>query len=100
MKPVSLDQSLHDALANIPELGMSGFAVREGLTGAGVTILKGRIYFGSWRVTAGTLVWVYANVGAPNHFVQSIDEAVRHTMLLILQSLQTTHMLRTVRAAS
>ena len=99
MTKLPLDQSLLDQLANIPELARSGFSVSKGLTGAGVTILKGRTYFGSWRVTAGTLVWVYANVGAANHFVQSVDEALRHTMLLVLQSLQTDHMLRSVRAA-
>ena len=100
MTKLPLDQSLLDQLANIPELTRSGFSVSKGLTGAGVTILKGRTYFGSWRITAGTLVWVGSNVGAPNHFAQSVDAAVRHTMLLVLQSLHTTHMLRTVSAAS
>ena len=68
-------------LADISEFDAAGFAVRQGLTGAGITLLQGRSYFGSWRVTAGTLVWIYANVGAQNHFVASIDEAaVAHAM--------------------
>lgn len=90
MQRVPLDRQLMQRLLDIPEVMLRGFVVREGLTGSGVTILNGRIYFGSWRVTAGSLVWVYANVGAQNHFVSSVDEAVRHTLLLMLKNLQFT----------
>lgn len=75
-------------LCELPELRLSGFSARAGLTGAGVTLMKGRAFFGSWRVTAGTLVWSYAHAGGSNYFAQSVDDAVRHTMLLILYSLQ------------
>ena len=98
MSQTALDFQLLENLAEIPELGLSGFSVREGLTGAGVTVLKGRTYFGSWRVTAGSLVWVYANVSEQNHFVQSVDEAVRHTLLIILRNLENTRALRQPRA--
>lgn len=100
MLSVSLDKQLHQTLLDIPEIGSAGFAVREGLTGAGVTVLKGRTYFGSWRVTAGTLVWVSSNMADPNHFVDTLDEAVRHTLLLILRSLEMQSKLRTLKAAS
>lgn len=81
-------------LLELPEVHMSGFSARAGLTGAGITIMKGRSFFGSWRVTAGTLVWSYAQSGGTTYFAQSVDDAVRHTMLLILRSLQTEHMAR------
>lgn len=93
-----LDQQLRKSLMNIPEIVASGFSVREGLTGAGVTILKGRTYFGSWRVTAGTLVFVSSSMGDANYFVESVDEAVRHTLLLILRSLQHSGHVRSARA--
>jgi hypothetical protein len=89
MMTPSLDRQLLERLLDIPEVALSGFSIREGLTGAGITILKGRTYFGSWRVTAGTLVWIYANVGDDNHFVKSVDEAVRHTLMLVLRNLET-----------
>ena len=100
MLSVSPDQELHKALLDIPEIGSAGFAVREGLTGAGVTVLRGRTYFGSWRVTAGTLVWVSSNMTDPNHFVDSVDEAVRYTLLMILRSLEMQGALRALKAAS
>lgn len=85
-----LDRQLLERLLDIPEVALSSFSIREGLTGAGVTILKGRSYFGSWRVTAGTLVWVHAKVGEDNQYMKSVDEAVRYTLLLILRNLETT----------
>jgi hypothetical protein len=89
-KCATLDRELLAALSGIPEVAASGFAVRKGLAGTGVTILKGDNYFGSWRVASGDLVWVNAKRWEPNHTVDSVDEAVRHTMLLILRSLETT----------
>ncbi len=88
MKPSTLDRKLLDALMLIPEIGRCGFAVREGLTGAGVTVLKGHNYFGSWRVTAGELVWVHANIAEPNHFEQTVEDATRYTLLLMLRSIE------------
>ncbi len=96
-KIAPLDLQLLDRLLDIPEIGLSGFQAREGLTGAGVTILRGRTYFGSWRVTAGTLVWVNASLGEHDHFVENVDEAVRDTLLMILKNLQNTRSLQLTR---
>ena len=93
-----LDQQLRLSLIDIPEIVASGFSVREGLTGAGVTVLKGRTYFGSWRVTAGSLAFVSSSMGEPNHFVETVDDAVRHTLLLILRSLEQASRVRPARA--
>ena len=84
----TLDGELLSQLSEIPEVGLTCFTVREGLAG-GVTVLKGRNYFGSWRVSAGELVWVHANLSEPSQFVASVDEAVRYTLLLILRNLET-----------
>ncbi len=100
MLSANLDQQLHQALLDIPEIESAGFVVRSGLTGAGVTLLKGRSYFGSWRVTAGKLVWVSSNLTDENHFVDTAEEAVRYTLLMILRSLEVQSRLRTLRAAS
>lgn len=100
MLSANLDQQLHQALLDIPEIESAGFIVRAGLTGAGVTLLKGRSYFGSWRSTAGTLVWVSSNLTDENHFVDTVDEAVRYTLLMILRSLEVQSRLKTLRAAS
>lgn len=81
-------------LLDLPELHLSGFSARAGLTGAGVTLMRGRSFFGSWRVTAGTLVWSYAHAGGTNYFAHSVDDAVRHTMLLILHTLQQEQVMR------
>ena len=89
MTSASPDRELLTQLLDIPEVTLSGFTVREGLTGAGVTILKGRNYFGSWRATGDELIWSPANLSEPSHCVASVDEAVRHTLLLILQNLET-----------
>ena len=69
---------------------MSGFSVREGLAGTGVTVLKGRNYFGSWRLVDAELVWTFADLSEPSRAVPSVDEAVRYTLLLILRDIQTT----------
>ena len=89
MKWATPDRELLTALAEIREVALSGFTVREGLADTGVTVLKGRNYFGSWRVASGALVWVHANLSEPNHTVETVDEAVRHTLLLILRNLET-----------
>lgn len=100
MLSANLDRQLHEALLDIPEIESAGFIIRPGLTGAGVTVLKGRSYFGSWRATARTLVWVSSNLSDENHFVDTVDEAVRYTLLMILRSLEVQSRLRTLRAAS
>jgi hypothetical protein len=82
------DCELLSRLSEIPEIGLCGFAVREGLAG-GVTILKGGNYFGSWRLSADELVWVHADLSEPSRFMPSVDEAVRFTLLLILRNLET-----------
>lgn len=84
------DRELLEQLATIPEVSLSGFSVREGLAGTGVTVLKGRNYFGSWRTVDKQLVWVPANLTEPGHIVETVDEAVRHTLLMILKSIETT----------
>lgn len=97
---VSLDKQLIQRLLDIPEIAASGFSAREGLTGSGVTVLKERTYFGSWRVTAGTLVFVSASMGDTNYFAEDLEDAVRHTLLMILRNLQVSGFDRAVRAAS
>lgn len=88
MTSTTLDGELLSQLSEIPEVGLTGFTAREGLAG-GVTILRRGNYFGSWRISAGELVWVLADLSEPSHFVTSVDEAVRYTLLLILRSIET-----------
>ena len=88
MTSTTLDGELLSQLSEIPEVGLTGFTAREGLAG-GVTILRRGNYFGSWRVSAGELVWVHANLSEPSQFVASVDEAVRYTLLLILRNIET-----------
>ncbi|WP_045838103.1 hypothetical protein [Hyphomicrobium sp. 99] len=83
------DRELLRQLADIPEVSLSGFSVREGLAGTGVTVLRGRDYFGSWRAVDTQLVWVPANLTEPGHIVETVEEAVRHTLLMILKSIQS-----------
>jgi hypothetical protein len=90
MTSATPDRDLLQQLASIPEVALSGFSVREGLSGTGVTVLKGRNYFGSWRAVDRQLVWVPANLTEPGHIVETVDEAVRHTLLLILKSIEMT----------
>jgi hypothetical protein len=84
------DAELLRQLTDIPEVALSGFGVREGLAGTGVTVLKGRNYFGSWRLVGAELVWTFADLSEPSRAVPSVDEAVRYTLLLILRDIQTT----------
>ncbi len=88
MLPVPLDQQLRSRLADITEISNSGFSTRQGLTGSGVTVLKDRTYFGSWRLTAGKLMWVSATSREANFLATSVDDAIRQTMLMILASLR------------
>lgn len=90
MKWATLDRELLQQLADIPEVTLSGFSVREGLAGTGVTVLKGRDYFGSWRTVDSQLVWVPANLTEPGHIVETVDEALRQTLLMILKSLEVS----------
>jgi hypothetical protein len=91
MKCATPDSELLRQLTDIPEVALSGFGVREGLSGTGVTVLKGRNYFGSWRATAkGELVWTFADLSELGRTVASVDEAVRYTLLLILSSIAKT----------
>ncbi|AGK58870.1 hypothetical protein HYPDE_35993 [Hyphomicrobium denitrificans 1NES1] len=95
MKCAAPDAELLRQLADIPEVRLSGFSVREGLAGTGVTVLKGRNYFGSWRATVqGELVWTFADLSEPGRTVASVDEALRYTLLLILASIAKTHNIR------
>jgi uncharacterized FlgJ-related protein len=88
MKRATPDSELLRQLTDIPEVALSGFGVREGLAGTGVTVLKGRNYFGSWRATAkGELVWAFADLSEPGRTFESVDEAVRYTLLLILRNI-------------
>ena len=85
-----LEKTLLEKLNGIPELSASGFVARAGLTGNGVTLLKGRSYFGAWRKGFGALVWTYANVSESPYHAASLDDAVLHTMKMILGTLQTS----------
>lgn len=87
---LAMDGELLRQLADIPEVALSGFSVREGLAGNGVTVLKGRDYFGSWRMVDTQLVWVPAAVTEPGHIVESVDEALRQTLLMILKSIEVS----------
>lgn len=89
MESKQLESALLEQLEQFAELELSGFSVRPGLTGAGVTLLQGRTFSGSWRVTCNTLVWTYAGAGSTSYFAKSVEDAVRHTMLVILQRLQS-----------
>lgn len=99
MSQASPDAELLQRLSELSELSACGFTVREGLTGSGVTVLKGRAYFGSWRVTAGTLCWIQANTGAEHVLAESVDDAIRHTLLMILRSLENSRQVRGLRSA-
>lgn len=88
------EQQLLERLAEIPELAQSGFQVRAGLTGAGVTLLRGRSYFGAWRNSFGSLVWTYSSSGDSSYFAASIEDATRYTMLVVLRSLETSRAAR------
>jgi hypothetical protein len=90
MKWSSADRELLQQLADIPEVTLSGFSVREGLAGHGVTVLKGQNYFGSWRIVDRQLVWVPANLTDPGSIVETVDEAVRYTLLAMLRSLEAS----------
>ena len=98
MLKVSLDGELLKRLVEIPEVAASDFTARQGFTGSGVTVLKGRTYFGSWRVAGDTLAWISSNGYDDTHVVQSVDDALRHTLLLILKNLEATHWRHAPRA--
>jgi hypothetical protein len=83
-----LDRQLLERLSCIAEVNMSGFSVRLGLTGAGVSVMRGMTFFGSWRVRDDVFVWVPAKGGGNVRIADSVDEATRTTMLLILMALQ------------
>jgi hypothetical protein len=88
VKGAELDRELLEQLSSIPEIELSGFSVREGLSGSGVTVLRGDSYFGSWRVSAGQFIWLHADLSRPCHIEESIGDALRYTLLLILRNLQ------------
>jgi hypothetical protein len=88
VKGADLDRELLEQLSNIPEIELSGFSVREGLSGSGVTVLRGDSYFGSWRVSAGQFIWLHADLSKPCHTEESIGDALRYTLLLILRNLE------------
>lgn len=88
MESKQLESALLEQLDKLQELELSGFSVRPGLTGAGVTVLHGRNFFGSWRVTCGTLVWTFAGAGSTSYFATSVEDAARHTMFVLLQRMQ------------
>ncbi len=89
MESKQLESALLEQLDQLQELENSGFSVRPGLTGAGVTLLLGRNFFGSWRVTCGTLVWTFAGAATTSYFAKSVEDAARHTMLVVLRRLQS-----------
>jgi hypothetical protein len=90
MNTATPDSELLRQLTDIPEIALCGFGAREGLSGRGVTILKGRNYFGSWRAApTGELIWSFADLTQPGRTVSTVDEAVRYTLLLILRNIET-----------
>lgn len=91
---IDLETDLLDRLQRLDEITASGFAVRRGMTGAGVTMLYGRTYLGNWRGMLGTLVWKHANANQSDFFAETVDDAVRFTLLMILQRLETKRRLK------
>ncbi|MEQ1718364.1 MAG: hypothetical protein ABL907_20675 [Hyphomicrobium sp.] len=89
VNPRQIESEVLNRLLELPEVQLSGFSARAGLTGAGITIMKNRSFYGSWRVSCGALVWSYAHTGGTTYFAASVDDAVRHTMLLVLRSLES-----------
>lgn len=90
MNTATPDSELLRQLTDIPEIGLCGFGAREGLSGRGVTVLKGRNYFGSWRAApTGEIIWTFADLTQAGRTVSSVDEAVRYTLLLILRNIQS-----------
>ncbi|HVZ04726.1 hypothetical protein [Hyphomicrobium sp.] len=89
MNCATTDSELLQQLSGIPEIDLCGFSVREGLSGRGVTMHKGRSYFGSWRAAPnGELIWTFADLNEPGRTVATVEEAVRYTLLLILRNLE------------
>ncbi len=101
MNPASrqIEADLLARLLEYPEIELAGFSARAGLTGAGVTLMMGRTFFGSWRLTCGTLVWHYAQALDNAYFARSIDHAVYHTMRVILKHLELDRANRIERVA-
>ena len=85
-----LEKTLLEKLNEIPELPASGFSARAGLTGSGVTLLKGRSYFGAWRTSYGAFVWTYANTSEQPYRAASLEDAILHTMRMVLRVLETS----------
>ncbi len=94
MLATCLEKTLLEKLNSLPELSASGFVARAGLTGNGVTLLKGRSYFGAWRRTYSAFVWTYANISEDPYHAASLDDAILHTMKMVLSALQTSKVLR------
>ncbi|MGE0054880.1 MAG: hypothetical protein AB7S74_11780 [Hyphomicrobium sp.] len=86
--PRKLEADVLRGLMRLPEFELSGFTARAGLTGCDVTVLKDRSFFGSWRASERTLTWTYANGGGSVYFAQTVEQAIRHTMLMVLRSLE------------
>lgn len=89
INPRQLEGEILARLLALPEVQLAGFFPRAGLTGAGVTLMRGRSFYGSWRVSHGALVWNFAHSGGESYFANSLDDAIRHTLLLILRALET-----------
>jgi hypothetical protein len=89
MDNTALDRQLLAQIMDIPEVAACGFSAREGLSGTGVTIFRGADYFGSWRASAGELIWMPANLSEEGRTVATVDEALRYSLLLILRNLET-----------
>ncbi len=98
MESKQLEAALLEQLERLPELEMSGFSVRPGLTGAGITVLQGRTFFGSWSVSCGALVWTFAGAALTTYFAKTVEDAARHTMFVVLQRLQSQDRPRERRA--
>lgn len=88
MPSISLDRQLIARLRTFSEISDSGFLISEGLTGTGVTVFRDQKYFGSWRVISGSLVWTDAALDPRRQTFETVDEAVRHMLLLILRTLE------------
>lgn len=90
MSHTRLDERLLERLSEVPEIELCNFTVRRGLFGTGVTVLRERTYFGSWRLINGALAWT-SSYGEQNYkSVDDVEEAVRYTLLMVLRNLESS----------
>jgi hypothetical protein len=94
-----LDHELLSRLLDLPEIARSGFSVRSGFTGDGMTVLRGAHYVGSWRERNGMLQWTGADTRSTASIVPTVDDALKLTLMMILRHLEISHFERRMAMA-